>query len=112
MAADAVPYRAHAEFPLLFGASASAESLRVVFGHEDKEVAVHVIHEARKVAFALFHLKVTQAQVKRHRQSVLVLVRHGRISTALGRSHSVGAAESGHGAQGRAPHPSQPTGRR
>ena len=94
MAADAVSYRAHAEFPLLFGASASAESLRVVFGHEDKEVAVHVIHEARKVAFALFHLKVT------------------RIFAALGRSHSVGAAESGHGAGGRAPHPSQPTGRR
>ena len=35
-----------------------------------------------------------------------------RCVTALGRSHAVGAAESGHGAGGRAPVPPQPTGRR
>lgn len=35
-----------------------------------------------------------------------------RCVTALGRSHAVGAAGSGHGAGGRAPVPPQPTGRR
>ena len=35
-----------------------------------------------------------------------------RCVTALGRSHAVGATESGHGAGGRAPAPPQPTGRR
>ena len=48
--ADAVPFRARTEFPLLFGSTARGESLRVVFEHDKQEVAKHVLDEARKVA--------------------------------------------------------------
>ena len=54
--ADAVPFRARTEFPLLFGSTARAESLRVVFEHDNKEVAKHVLDEA---------------QINRNSQSVL-----------------------------------------
>lgn len=72
--AESVPYRLRSEFPLLFGTTATTESLRVAFEHEDNEVAAHVMDEVQKLAFALFHLKVAHAKIRRNSKSVLLIV--------------------------------------
>ena len=61
----AVPFRVQSEFPLLFDTTSTADWHRVAFGHDNKEVAEHVLDEARKVAFALFSLasRVAQAEI-------------------------------------------------
>ena len=48
--AESVPFRVRREFLLLFGTTSSAESVSVAFGHENNQVAQHVMNEVRKVA--------------------------------------------------------------
>ena len=88
--ADAVPFRARTEFPLLFGSTARAESLRVVFEHDNKEVAKHVLDEARKVAFALFHLQVAHAHINRNSLGVLKM-----LAVAIAAERGVGTDDAG-----------------
>ena len=94
--AESVPYRLRSEFPLLFGTTATTESLRVAFEHEDNEVAAHVMDEVQKLAFALFHLKVAHAKIRRNSKSVLA-----NIAVALAAERGVGIASGGGGWQTR-----------
>ena len=88
--AESVPFRVRREFPLLFGTTSSAESVGVVFGHENKQVAPHVMNEVRKVAFALFHLQVARAKMNRHRDTVLTT-----LAVALAAERGVGTDDAG-----------------
>ena len=88
--AESVPFRVRREFPLLFGTTSSAESVGVVFGHENKQVAQHVMNEVRKVAFALFHLQVARAKMNRHRDAVLTT-----LAVALAAERGVGTDDGG-----------------